>query len=287
MVEKIKKTGFLLLSCILCSISINWIALPNGFPATGIAGISMVVERWTSINYAVTYYGITLIILIVTFAVLGVAEVRSILFLSVLYPAVLWGLNHVNASIVLEEKLIAVALYGVLCGTGTGLALRMGFSYGGMDTLSKIMKKLIFRRGEIRYIMLGMDSCIMLFMLTVFSLNELAYAFVGQVVVVNVMNYIIFNGPSLYEVQIIGEETIDIRNFMIDVLHKSMTIHEVIGAYTDKKRIQMDCVCTSAEYVKLKEFILNNKIECFIKVIPLLSVFGENKDFRSLKDEVL
>ena len=53
MVEKIKKTGFLLLSCILCSISINWIALPNGFPATGIAGISMVVERWTSINYIV------------------------------------------------------------------------------------------------------------------------------------------------------------------------------------------------------------------------------------------
>ena len=74
---------------------------------------------------------------------------------------------------------------------------------------------------------------------------------------------------------------------MIDVLHKSMTSHEVIGAYTDKKRIHMDCVCTSAEYVKLKEFIFDNKIECFIKVTPLISVFGANKDFRRLKDEVL
>ena len=37
----------------------------------------------------------------------------------------------------------------------------------------------------------------------------------------------------------------------------------------------------------LKEFIFDNKIECFIKVTPLISVFGANKDFRRLKDEVL
>ena len=277
----------MILSCVLCSIAVNWVALPNGFPVTGIAGISMVLETWTGVNYAIIYYGITLIILVVTFIVLGVDEVKSILFLSVLYPAVLWALNHFTVAIVLEERLIAVALFGVLNGAGAGIVLRIGYSYGGMDTLSKILKKLFFRRGEIRYIMLGADSCIMLFMLTVFSLNKLAYAFVGQLVTVNVMNYIIFNGPSLYDVQIIGEETADIRSFMIDVLHKSMTSHEVIGAYTDKKRIQMDCVCTSVEYVKLKEFIFDNKIECFIKVTPLISVFGANKDFRRLKDEVL
>lgn len=287
MAEKIKKVGLLVLSCFLCSIAVNWVALPNGFPVTGIAGISMVLEKWTGINYAIIYYGITLVILIAAFAVLGVTEVKSILFLSVLYPAVLWVLNHFTVAVVLEERLIAVALFGVLYGAGAGIVLRIGYSYGGMDTLSKILKKLFFRRGEIRYIMLGADSCIMLFMLTVFSLNKLAYAFVGQLVTVNVMNYIIFNGPSLYDVQIIGEETADIRSFMIDVLHKSMTCHEVIGAYTDKKRIQMDCVCTSVEYVKLKEFIFDHKIECFIKVTPLISVFGANKDFRRLKDEIL
>ena len=287
MVEKLKKVGLMILSCALCSIAVKWVALPNGFPVTGIAGISMVLENWTGINYAIIYYGITLLILATTFFVLGIAEVRSILFLSVLYPAVLWILNHMTISVVLEERLIAVALFGVLYGGGAGIVLRIGYSYGGMDTLSKILKKLFFKSGEIRYIMLGADSCIMFFMLTVFSLDKLAYAFVGQLITVNVMNYIIFNGPSLYDVQIIGEETSEIRRFMIEILHKSMTSHEVIGAYTDKTRIQMDCVCTSVEYVKLKEFIFEQKIECFIKVTPLISVFGANKDFRRLKDEIL
>ena len=95
MVEKLKKVGLMILSCALCSIAVNWVALPNGFPVTGIAGISMVLENWTGINYAIIYYGITLLILATTFFVLGIAEVRSILFLSVLYPAVLWILNHI------------------------------------------------------------------------------------------------------------------------------------------------------------------------------------------------
>ena len=79
MVEKLKKVGLMILSCVLCSIAVNWVALPNGFPVTGIAGISMVLENWTGINYAIIYYGITLLILAATFFVLGIAEVRSIL----------------------------------------------------------------------------------------------------------------------------------------------------------------------------------------------------------------
>ena len=134
MVEKLKKVGLMILSCVLCSIAVNWVALPNGFPVTGIAGISMVLENWTGINYAIIYYGITFLILAATFFVLGIAEVRSILFLSVLYPAVLWILNHMTISVVLEERLIAVALFGVLYGGGAGIVLRIGYSYGGMDT---------------------------------------------------------------------------------------------------------------------------------------------------------
>ena len=80
MAEKLKKVGLMILSYVLCSIAVNWVALPNGFPVTGIAGISMVLENWTGINYAIIYYGITLLILAATFFVLGIAEVRSILF---------------------------------------------------------------------------------------------------------------------------------------------------------------------------------------------------------------
>lgn len=288
MVQKIKTFFMLILSCFLCSMAVNWVAIPNGFTVTGIAGISMVIEKLSGLNYAIAYYVITVVVLIITLFVLGAGELRNILFLSVLYPAVLWVMNHFSLAIILKEKLIAVALFGVLYGGGAGIVLRVGYSYGGMDTISKILKKLFFRTWEIRYIMLLADSTIMIVMLTVFSLDSVAYAFVGQLITVNIMNYVLFNlGPKLYEVQILSDHATELEAFVINDLHKSLTLHSVMGGYSGQEKLQMNCVCTSKEYVKLREFLLNTDRNCFIRVLPLVHVFGTNKDFRKLDDDTI
>lgn len=36
-----KALANMVLSCVLCSIAVNWVALPNGFVVTGITGLSM------------------------------------------------------------------------------------------------------------------------------------------------------------------------------------------------------------------------------------------------------
>ena len=37
----------MVLSCVLCSIAVNWVALPNGFVVTGITGLSMAAAQFT------------------------------------------------------------------------------------------------------------------------------------------------------------------------------------------------------------------------------------------------
>ena len=60
-------------------------------------------------------------ILLCTALTLGWREVSNILVLSLLYPVVLWGLNHIQVEIILQEKLIAVMLFGAIYGLGSGL----------------------------------------------------------------------------------------------------------------------------------------------------------------------
>ena len=294
MAKKIVKKGagtvktvlILCLSCFLCSMAVNWVALPNGFPSTGIAGLALTAQSLCGINYALIYYGITFIILVVTMIVFGAGELRNILFLSVLYPAVLWVMNHFTVSIILSEKLLAAALFGVLNGAGTGLAMRIGYSYGGLDTCSKILKRLFFRAAELRNIMLGIDVVILVLMLTVFSLDEVAYAFVGELITTNFMNYVIFNiGPKLYEVQIISDDKYDLDTFIINNLHRSLTLHPARGGYSGQEKVQMDCVCTLKEFVNLRQYLMETDPNCFIKVLPLTHVFGVSKDYRKLDDQ--
>lgn len=280
--------GSMVLSCVICSIAVNWVALPNGFVVTGITGLAMTAEAFTGINYALIYYGLMLVILVLTLVVLGYREVSNILFLSFLYPLVLWVLNHWTVEIILKEKLIAVMFFGVIYGVGAGITYRLGYSYGGTDTLAKILKTRVLKAVELKHILLALDGLIMAVMLLRFSLDVVAYALVGQIIYVNSMNYVIFNmGPKLYEIQIVCENSKAIESFVIHEIHKSATLSQVTGSYSGQTKTQVDCVCNSREYVQLREFIRDQGVDCFIKVFPLTHVFGQNKDFHRLSDENL
>lgn len=278
----------MVLSCVICSIAVNWVALPNGFVVTGITGLAMTAQAVTGINYALIYYGLMLLILVLTFVALGYREVSNILFLSFLYPLVLWVLNHWTVEIILKEKLIAVMFFGVIYGVGAGITYRLGYSYGGTDTLAKILKTKVLKAVELKHILLVLDGMIMAVMLLRFSLDVVAYALVGQIIYVNSMNYVIFNmGPKLYEIQIVCENSKAIESFVIHEIHKSATLSQVTGSYSGQTKNQVDCVCNSREYVQLREFIRDQGVDCFIKVFPLTHVFGQNKDFHRLSDQNL
>lgn len=278
----------MVLSCVICSIAVNWVALPNGFVVTGITGLAMTAQAFTGINYALIYYGLMLLILVLTFVMLGYREVSNILFFSFLYPLVLWVLNHWTVEIILKEKLIAVMFFGVIYGVGAGITYRLGYSYGGTDTLAKILKTKVLKAVELKHILLALDGIIMAVMLLRFSLDVVAYALVGQIIYVNSMNYVIFNmGPKLYEIQIVCENSKAIESFVIHEIHKSATLSQVTGSYSGQTKTQVDCVCNSREYVQLREFIRDQGVDCFIKVFPLTHVFGQNKDFHRLSDENL
>ena len=173
-------------------------------------------------------------------------------------------------------------------GAGAGLTYRMGYSYGGTDTLAKILKTKVLKAVELKHILLALDGIIMAVMLLRFSLDVVAYALVGQIIYVNSMNYVIFNmGPKLYEIQIVCENSKAIESFVIHEIHKSATLSQVTGSYSGQTKTQVDCVCNSREYVQLREFIRDQGVDCFIKVFPLTHVFGQNKDFHRLSDENL
>ena len=94
--EIIKQACMLIAGCLCCSISTNWILIPNGLAAPGITGISLTVEHFTGINYSFVYYAITILILITTWFTLGKKDASNIVILSILYPAVLSVLSFVD-----------------------------------------------------------------------------------------------------------------------------------------------------------------------------------------------
>ena len=57
----------MVLSCVICSIAVNWIALPNGFVVTGITGLAMTAETFTGTQPCPDLLWLTLAILLPLF----------------------------------------------------------------------------------------------------------------------------------------------------------------------------------------------------------------------------
>ena len=74
---------------------------------------------------------------------------------------------------------------------------------------------------------------------------------------------------------------------IIDEIHKSVTIHQVVGGYSGKTKTMLDCVCTYKEYVKLREYVKETDVHCFMKVLPMMHVFGADKDFLKIGSDIL
>lgn len=181
----------LLISCTLCSIAVNWIAIKNGFVATGTTGLALSIEKIIHINYSLIYYFITLIVLLITRIKLGAKEAHKIIFLSILFPITLYILNCIPINFSIENKLVAIIIYGILCGVGTGFAYITGYTFGGTDSITKLLKHTIFKNLSLKLILSIVEGCILLFMMLVFDISTVFYSFIGQIVFVCFYNIII------------------------------------------------------------------------------------------------
>lgn len=193
-----------------------------------------------------------------------------------------------RVEIILKEKLIAVMFFGVVYGAGAGLTYRMGYSYGGTDTLSKILKQKVFKAAELKNLLLCLDAVIMLIMLSAFSLDTVAYAFVGQIIYVNSMNYVIFNMvPASMRSRSSVRSPRQSSVLSSRRSARAPPSPRSSGATPRRTRSSWTVSATHGMYDQLREFIRDSGIDCFIKVFPLTHVFGRSKDFHRLSDQNL
>lgn len=277
---------YLVTGCIITAFSVNYILKPNGLITSGITGLSIIMEKYTNVNYSYIYYFITCIILIVTYLLMGRKEIMKILFLSILYPTVLLVMQGIEFRFVENDLLLASIYFSIFYGVGVGMILRKGFSFGGTDTLARILNKKFFPSVNVSYIMLGLDGIIILISAFTFGRNIALYSVISQLIVTKVCDYIMFGfGTKLYKLEIISIKYEEISKYIMHELGRGVTVFQVKGAYTNQEKIQIESVCSPEQSMKIQKFIKEIDSSAFVKVMPMISVWGKGNRFIDINEE--
>lgn len=279
-------TIYLTIGCLITAFSVNYILKPNGLITSGITGLAIVLEKYLYINYSYIYYFATLIILLITFVLMGKKEIMKIIFLSVLYPTVLLAMQSFEFKFVENDLLLASIYFSLFYGLGVGMILRKGFSFGGTDTLARILNKKAFPSINVSYIMLVLDGFVIITAAFAFGRNIALYSIISQLIITKVCDYIMFGfGTKLYKLEIISSKYEEISKFIMFELGRGVTLINVTGCYTNEEKVQIESVCSPNQAVMIQKLIKQIDSTAFVKVLPVINVWGKGIRFIDISSE--
>lgn len=271
--NRLKRYTFLVIGCFLCAFTFNVFYSPNNLVTGGVSGLSIVIENITGLPTS-TFITISyIVLLILSFLILGKESTKYSVMGSILYPLFvnltegMPELIHFNV-----DNMLLVCIFGaVIGGIGSGLTFKYGFSTGGSDIVVQILSK-YFK------VSIGTASKIINFAIIlssgffisegaeIYAWETVMYAIIAVYISSMLTDRVLLGISDSKSFYIITEHETAIKNFLMNELGKGVTVLEARGGYTgDRKKVLM-CAIPTKQYFLAKEGILEIDKEAIVLI---------------------
>lgn len=278
----------IILGCFITAFSVNCILVPNKLSTSGVTGLSQMAERFTGINYSYIYYVFSITILIVAFFTLRREEFMKIIFVSFLYPTLLVLTGMFHFVFVQGEMFLVCIYFSIFYGLGSGLVLRAGVTFGGTDTIARILNRKVFKGVALSRVMLFLDGSILISLGFVFNKDVALYALVNHVICIYIMDYMLFGfRQKLYKTNIIPasqDDSDDITRYILS-LGRGVTMYKAVGAYTKSDKIMLSSIISPRQSALIRSYLAEHFPNAFMEVSPIVTVYGTGERFVRIKGE--
>ncbi len=256
MKKKSLKKYFILLCCLFFSaIVFNLFLYPLDLVTGGVNGIAILTSHFLNITPAITIWGISVILLIFSFFLLDKEQTIASLLSTFLYPFFVYITSLFMRYIVIDlsDYILISLIVGILLGISNGILYKIGFSTGGLNIISQ----LLYRYFHIPYskTTFVINSIIVIIGGFVFGFPMVLYALIIIFVNSKVIDRVLLGTSKSKAFYITTTKEKQIRKYIIDHLHHSVTIFDVKGGFLFNRKKVLLAVVPSRDYFKLTEGI--------------------------------
>lgn len=283
----LRETLIVLTSAFFGSSVQIFVMIPNGMTSGGMPGIARLITHFFPVSYSLVYYTLSMVVLIVAYFAMGKAEVRRIIALGFAYPIMLFIFEHIDYEFLRSpDPLLASLLIGLFYGLATGIGYIGGYSSGGTDTISRVLKQKAFNHLRTGDIQMAIDITIIAVSALVFDTNIAMYAIINAIVAAKVISIITVGyGGKFIQFDIIPsskEKGEMITEYVLHDINRAVTSHVSRGEYTKEERRTLSVICTPAESIKIKKYVAEIDPASFATVMSLTNVWG--KRFQNIQE---
>lgn len=271
--QKIKRYLWFIAGIFIVALAFNLFILPSNI-VYGVSGLGVIFKKLFGITPSVTILIGSVVLLLLSFLLLGFNKTKNSIIGSLLYPVfVELTVPLVDVINIGEVELIVVVLFGaVLTGVGMGLIFKSGFTTGGTDILNQIVSK--YFNMSLGNAMFFTDGIIVLSGVFVFGMPALMYSIISLCILSVLTDKVVIGISNSKAFYIITDNETKVKNYLIYTLSHNVTVLEGVGGYTGNRQKVLMCVIPTRDYYKLKNEISRIDENAFFVVTDAYEVCG-------------
>ncbi|WFR57002.1 YitT family protein [Anaerocolumna sp. AGMB13025] len=273
---KVREYLLITLGVELVVMGVYFFKFPNNFSIGGVTGLAILLSKvlGPAISSGTIVLIINLILLVVGYIFLGKSFGNRTAYGSILMSLSLSLLEVIvpMKGPLTQEPMLELAFAVILPAVGAATLFNIGASTGGTDVIAVLLKK--YTNTDIGRSLLYSDLILTMFSFLVFDVQTGLLSMLGLLLKTTLVDTVIESLNLNKYFTIICETPKPICNYITNNLHRSATILDGKGAFSDRERKIILTVMNRSQAVQLRRFIKQAEPEAFILITNTSEIVG-------------
>lgn len=271
----IKEFFLLTFSTIIMAVGVYFFKFPNNFTFGGVTGLAVLIGKVFTLSAGDYTFIINMVLLLVGLIFLGKSFAAKTAYTSILLSVAISALERIFPlqHPLTNEPLLELVFAITLPAFGSAILFNIGASSGGTDIIAMLLKK--YTSINIGNALLATDVLITAFSFLIFDVQTGLFSLLGLTIKSLLVDSVIESINMCKYFNVVCKEPEPICDFIVNTLHRSATICEAKGAFTQNQKYIVFTVLNRQEAVKLRMFIKATDSTAFILITNTSEIIGK------------
>lgn len=261
---------------LLVVVGVYFFKFPNNFSIGGVTGAAIIISQLTnnSVSSGTLVIIINSFLLVVGYLFLGKSFGNRTVYGSILLSVslrVLEVLVPLNKPLT-NQPVLELAFAVLLPSIGSAILFNIGASTGGTDIIAMMLKK--FTHTDIGRSLLISDSFLTLLTFPIFGISTGLFSILGLFLKSTLVDTVIENLNLNKYFTIICEDPKPICDYILKNIHRSATVFDARGAFSEKDKKIILTVMNRTQAVHLRKYIKTTDPNAFILITNTSEIVG-------------
>lgn len=261
-----KEYATITIGTIIIAAAVYFFMLPSHVTVGSASALALVISNFVSLPVSAITFLLNAVLLIIGFILLGSEFGLKTVYTSVLMPGVMRFFEVVFPDFhsITQDPFLDVLCYILTVGIGLAMLFSSNASSGGLDIVAKLMNKYLHM--DLGQAMSFSGMLVALSSALCYDKKTVVISVLGTYLGGIVVDHFIFGLNIKRKVCIISPKEREITQFILHELHSGASIYEVIGAYDDTVRREINAIVDNQEYKRLMDYVKKTDPKAFITV---------------------